>query len=318
MTISNLTEYRDAYSKTAGGLLQYYRDERAQGNNGNAIDFPANGNKNILFNFKQKMIGKTENGSTKDVGIMVSLKCLSNFWRILEILLTNCEISLQLKWSKNCISVAGTAANQNPYFKITDTNLYVSVVSLSAQDKINLLKQLESGFKRTINWNKFLPKTTNHVQNRYLDFLIDPSFQERNRYFVLSFKDEDGSESHKQYYFRTAEIKDYNVMIDGRNFFDKPIKNYLKTCDNIRKIATSQGDDYTTRCLLAYRYFKNYYKLIAIDLSKQQKLDADPEAIQQIIFFGNLSRAEGAAIFFIIEGAKETVLHFLKGTLKVL
>ena len=123
------------------------------------------------------------------------------------------------------------------------------------------------------------------MQNRYLDILIDSSF-------------------HKQYYLPTVEIKDYNVMIDGRNFFDEPIKDDLKTCDNIRKIATGQGDDYTTGCLLNYLYFKKYYKLIAIDLSKQQKLDADAKAIQQINFIRNLDNAEFAAMFFIIEKAK--------------
>ena len=113
-------------------------------------------------------------------------------------------------------------------------------------------------------------------------------------------------------------MKDYNVLIDGRNFSDQPIKNDLKTYDNIKKIATGQGDDYTTGCLLDYRYFKKYYKLIAIDLSKQQKLDADPKAIQQINFTGNLDRAEDSTMFFIIEEAKETVLDFSKGTVKKL
>ena len=108
------------------------------------------------------------------------------------------------------------------------------------------------------------------MQNRYLDFLIDRSFQGVNRLFVLLFKDDDGRESHKKYYLPTVEIKDYNVMIDGRNFFDQPIENDLKTYYNIRKIATGQGDDYTTGCLLDYTYFKKYSKLIAIDLSKQQ------------------------------------------------
>ena len=99
--------------------------------------------------------------------------------------LSNCEIFPQWKWSKNCILVAGTAANENPEFKITDTKLYVSVVTLSTQDNIKLLKQLEAAFKRTINWNKYLPKTTNQAQNRCLDFLIDPSFQGVNRRFVM-------------------------------------------------------------------------------------------------------------------------------------
>ena len=84
-----------------------------------------------------------------------------------------------------------------------------------------------------------------------------------------------------RYYLPLVEVKDYNVVINGRNFFDHPIKNNLITYDNIRKIATGQGDDYTTDCSLDYPYFKNYYKMIAIDLSKQQ-------AIQQISFTANL------------------------------
>ena len=92
--------------------------------------------------------------------------------------------------------------------------ILVPVVTLSTQENIKLLKQLESGSKRTTNWKKYLAKTTNQVQNRYLDFLIDPSFQGVNRLFVLSFKD-DGQESHKQYYLPTVEIRDYYVMIYG-------------------------------------------------------------------------------------------------------
>ena len=88
--------------------------------------------------------------------------------------------------------------------------------------------------------------------------------------------------SNKIYYLPNVEIKDYNVMIDGKNFFDQPVKNNKATYENIRKIATGQGDDYATGCLLDYIYFKNYYKMIIVDLSKQQALDADPKAIQQI------------------------------------
>ena len=108
---------------------------------------------------------------------MVPLKYLSNFWRTFEMPLINCGFSLQLKWSKDCIVVAVTAANQNREFKITDTKIYVPVVTLPTQDNAKLLTQLEFGFKRKINWNEDLPKTTNQAQNRYLDVLIDPSFQ---------------------------------------------------------------------------------------------------------------------------------------------
>ena len=107
-------------------------------------------------------------------------------------------------------------------------------------------------------------------------------------------------------------------MIDGKNFFDQPVKNDKVTYENIRKITIGQGDDYTTGCLLDYTYFKKYYKMIAVDLSKQQALDADPKAIQQINFTANLDRAGNTRIYFILKEAKETVLDFSQETVKVL
>ena len=107
-------------------------------------------------------------------------------------------------------------------------------------------------------------------------------------------------------------------MIDGKSFFDQPVKNDQVTCDNIRKIAIGQRDDYTTGCLLDYTYYKKYYKMIAIDLSKQQALDADPNAVQQINFTANLDRAGNTRLYFILEEAKKTIFEFLQGTVKVL
>ena len=107
-------------------------------------------------------------------------------------------------------------------------------------------------------------------------------------------------------------------MIDGTNFFDQPINSMSKTYENIRKIATGKKDNYTTGCLLDYPYFKENYKMIAIDLSRQNELDADPRAIQQINFTANLDRAGNTTIFFIIEEAKETIFEFSQGTVKVL
>ena len=107
-------------------------------------------------------------------------------------------------------------------------------------------------------------------------------------------------------------------MIDGKNFFDQPINSMIKTYENIRKITIGQGDDYTTGCLLDYTYFKKYYKMIAIDLSKQQALDADPKAIQQINFTANLDRAGNTIFCSILEEAKEIVFEFSQGTVKVL
>ena len=106
-------------------------------------------------------------------------------------------------------------------------------------------------------------------------------------------------------------------MTDGKNIFDQPINNMIKRYENIRKITTSQGDDYTTGCLLDYTYFKKY-KMIAIDLSKQQALDSDPRATQQINFTANLDRAGNTRIYVILEEVKETVFEFPQGTVKVL
>ena len=107
-------------------------------------------------------------------------------------------------------------------------------------------------------------------------------------------------------------------MIDGRNFFDQPINSTSKTFKNIKKIATGKGDDYTASCLLDYPSFKENYKMIAIDLSKQNELDADPRAIQQISFTANLDRAGNTTILFIIEEAKEIIFEFSQGAVKVL
>ena len=107
-------------------------------------------------------------------------------------------------------------------------------------------------------------------------------------------------------------------MIDGRNFFDKPINGMSKTYENIRKITTGKGDDYTTGCLLDHPYFKENYKMIGIDLSRQNELDADPRAIQQINFTSKLDRAGNTTTFFIIEEAKGTISEFSQSIVNVL
>ena len=184
---------------------------------------------------------------------MVPLKYLSNFWRTLEMSLINCEINLILTWSDKCVLSNDTKATT---FATTDTKLYVPVVTLSTQDNANLLEQLKSGFKSTINWNKYESKVPVQAPNPYLDFLINPSFQGVNRLFVLSLENNEARTVDTKYYLPIVEIKDYNAMINGRNFFDQPVRNNLITYDNIRKIAIGQGDDYITGCLLDYNYFK--------------------------------------------------------------
>ena len=212
-----------------GSLWQYYRDEPALNDTGAIDDFPGN---SASLKFKQDIIGKIIIGGTKDVEVMVPLKYLSNFWRTLQILLINCKNNLILTWSTNC--VIPEVANQATAFVITDTKLYVLVETLSIQDDAKLLQQLKSGFKRTINWNKYQSNVSIERPRQYLDFLVDPIFQGINRLFVLSFENKDHRTSHSRYFLPKEEIKDYNVMIGGQNFFDQPLKNDLHMIyDNI-------------------------------------------------------------------------------------
>ena len=166
--------------------------------------------------------------------------------------------------------------------------------------------------------NKYLSKPELLAQNPNLNHLVEPSFQGVSRLFVLAFENDNYRSITRRYNLPTVEIKDYNILINGEQFFDQPIKNNKVTYENIRKIATGQGDDYTTGSFLDYPYFADTYKMTAVDLSKQQALDADPRAIQQINFTANLGRAGNARVYFILEEAKETILDFSQGTVKVL
>ena len=306
MPMYNLIEYSENYSKTSGSIWQYCKEIPAVDNNG-AITHFNGANTNHSFNFKTKITGQTGDGNNStiavrvDIAIMVPLKYLSNFLRTLEMSLINCDLELLLDSSANCVIIYTNVANQVPTFTITETNLSIPVVTLSTQDSSKLLLQLQNGFKRTISWNKYLAKPELLAKNANLNHLIKPSFQDVNKIFVLPFEDDAQRISNKRYYIPNVETKGYNVMINGRNLFDQPVKNDKVTYEKIRKIAICQGDDYTTGYLLGYTYFKKFYKMIAIDLSKQQALDADPRAIQQIIFTANLDRDGNTRIYIILE-----------------
>ena len=168
-------------------------------------------------------------------------------------------------------------------FKITDTKLYVPVVTLSKENDIKLLEQLKSGFKRTIKWNKYRSQITDLPKNKNLNYLIDPTFTNVNRLFVLSFARTNAGnnrDSLSHYYLPNAEIKDFNVLIDRKSFFDLPIKIEEEAYEKI--IEMRNNNDYTTGNLLDFAYFKENFKLITIDLSKQTKLKDS----QQINFIG--------------------------------
>ena len=142
-----------------------------------------------------------------------------------------------------------------------------------------------------------------------------------NRLFALAFDNTSNGDnkverdSHRKYFLPRVDITNYNVL-NGRNVYDQPINDQIKKYDEIRKTATGKGDDYTTVCLLDYQYFKDHYQLIAVDLSKQKELDADPRAIQRIEFYEMLNT--NSQVCTVLEKPKETVLEFYKGTAKVL
>ena len=313
MPIYNLIEYTNNYSKTPGNLSRYCKDIHAVDNNNAIVDFTEN-NLTDLFNFKVKMTGQTGTDGTKSVEIIVFLSYLGVFWRSFKLPLINCEVNLILTPSTNCVIFCTNVANQNATFETTDTNLYVLVVTLSTQGNAKLLQQLKYGFKTVVNWNKYLSKQELFTRNPNLNRLVEPSFQLVNRPFVLTFENDEQRISHSGYYIPNVEIKNYNVMIIGENFFEQPIKSNKVTYENIGKIVTGQGDD----CLLDNSYFNDTYKTILGNLSKQLALDADPRAIQQINFTANLDRACNTRIYFILEEAKESILNFAQGTVKVL
>ena len=229
----NFLEYSKKYRKTTESLCNYYRDESSN---------PLYSNSQS-FKYKTSITGNTYNLGVDDAGydankvgtnkneVVIPLKHFSDFWRTLNIPLVNCEIELILTWSKNCVLADLTVANNPPTgleFQITDPQLFVPVVTLSKENDKKLLEQLKWGFKRTINWNKCRSKTNIQPQNNNLNYLIDPTFTKINRLFVLSFARTatgDYRDSFSYYYVPNVRIKDFNDLIDGKNFFNLPVKN---------------------------------------------------------------------------------------------
>ena len=243
MPMYYLIEYRNNYSDTSGSLWNFKRNE-IEGDVNLTIDNVSS------IKYKANLIGNTENNRIKNgVKIAVPLKYLSNFSRSLEMPLINCKIEFSLGWYEECIlSNAGTAAT----FKITDAKLYVPIVTLKTEDNTKLSKLLSEGFKRPIYWNKYKIIFKNY-NNEYIRERLDASFQGVNKLFVLPYASGDNitnENSYRKYFLPRLKIKNYNIEIDGRNFYDQPINDLIKQYDGIRKISTGQGDDYTTGSLL--------------------------------------------------------------------
>ena len=307
MPLYNLLEYSKNYSKTSGTLWNYYK---------NTSTDPITNSES--FKYRTSITGKTPNNrNTIEVKFSVLLKYLSNFWRTLDIPLIYSEVNLISAWSKNCVLTdmkTKDAERDNPAivapigatFAITDTRMYVPVVTLSTENDNKLLEQLKTGFKRTIKWNKHRSEMSNQTKNNNLNYLIDPTSTKVNRLFILSLENEEDRNSSSEYYVPSVEIKDFSVLIDGKSFFDIPIKNKEEAYEQI--IQMSINNDYTAGNLLNYEYFSKQYKFIAIDLRKPIELK-NTDLKQQINFIGRLEK-DNAAMSFIIEKSKQTTFEF--------
>ena len=272
MPMYNLLEYSKNYRKTIGSLYNYYRDELSDDADDNNFDNIKVVNSNT-FKYKNKIIGNTHNlnagaqgynvnkNGTQEVELDIPLKYLGNFWRALNIPLISCEVSLKLKWDKNCIitsleerqvdagpPVVRDNAPTGGTLAINDCKLYAPAVTLSKDDEIKLLTNLKSGFKREIIWNKYRSQVTAEAVNNNLNLLIDPTFTNVNRLFVLAYQNADDRQSFSQFYFPKVLVKDFNVIIDQLAFFDLPIKTEKEAYEKIIDIC--RNNEYTTGNLL--------------------------------------------------------------------
>ena len=326
MPMYNLLEYSKNYRKTIGSLYNYFRDE---------LSGDANNDDNTVnsdtFRYKNKITGNTYNVAmgaqgyianktgTNDIELAIPLIYLGNFWRALYIPLISCKVSLELKWNKNCVitslerrqvdtgpPVVRDYAPTGATLERNKCKLYVPLVTLSNDDEIKLLTNLKSGFTREIKWNKYRSQMTTEAINNNLNILVDPTFTNVNRLFVLANQTADDRQSFSRFYLRRVMIKDYNVIIDKLAFFDLPIKTEEEAYKKI--IDISRNKEYTTGNLLDYDYFKKHYKLIATDLSKQQVLQENEDLIQPNNFIGRLEQASND--FIIIEKKENTLLEF--------
>ena len=302
----NLIEYSDNYLDSTASLYHYKRQEQNLDPAGEIANLDPEDSSS--FKYKSNLLGNSEPVAAntnpnliaahrllKNAHIFVPLKYISNFFRKLELILINTELYIEL--NKDSVT-SDEDDNDSTKFQITKTELYVPAVTLKTNDNTKLKTLLAKIFKRLVFWNENKSKiqTVTQAQNdhNFKRILLDSSFQGVNRLLVMGFNDIDDDHdrvqktSHKRYFLPRVDIKDYNVLIDGRNFYNQNISDELRKYDEVRNIMTGRGGHYTTGSLLDYAYHKNHYKLIACDLQQQKVLDSDPKSIQQIEFIFKL------------------------------
>ena len=269
MPMYNLIEYSDNYQDSSATLYQYKRDEPPEDDA--VADLTADNSSSLKY--KISFLGNpvvANNIARINVKVVVPLKYLSNFFRSLEMPLINCKIKLNLTWKKECVL---STDDGNAVFIINDTKMYVPVVTLSKEDNKEFIEQQNKGFQRSIYWNEYKAKEINEDADanvfKYIN--LDPSFQGVNRLFVMACNRANGQPTRngqRKYYLPRIDLEKYNVIIDGRNFYDNPIQSDIEKYRELKKVMIGKGEDFTTGSLFDFNYFDKHYKLVAVDLSK--------------------------------------------------
>ena len=276
MPMYNLIEYSYNYEDSSVTLYQYKRDEPPEDDT--VADLTANVSDSLKYKIKllgniTEVAGDTAGVRKLNVKVVVPLTYLSKFFRSLEMPLINCKIKLNLTWKKECVLLLTGVGEA--VFIINDTKLYVPVVTLSKEDSKDFIEQQNKGFRRSIYWNEYKTKEINEDADanvfKYIN--LDPSFQSVNRLFVMAYNRANGQPTkngQQKYYLSRIDLEKYNVIIDGRNFYDDPIESDMEKYRELKKVMIGKGEDFATGSLFDFNYFDKHYKLVAVDLSKQK------------------------------------------------
>ena len=233
---------------------------------------------------------------------------------------------MELNWKKYSVLCN---QNKNSIFQITKGELYILNVTLNTENNNKLSELLSKGFERTVVWNEYKSKmeTVNVAadDNNFKRITLDVTFQGVSKLFAAAYEINDirrnanTEESIRRYYLPRAEIKDYNILIDGRNFYDQNVNNSIVRYNELLKMTTGRSEDYSTGCLLDYDYYLKDFNIVGIDLLHQAVLDSDPKINQQIEFVYKLPSGNVAInydLLTVLEKEKQTILKFSEGTVK--
>ena len=341
MNLYNMLEYSDNYADTTGSLYRYKRPE-PRDNNGNVGNL---GTSLSSLKYQSGLVQKqlttpnSENvpanidpnfanvhGIWKNIKLVVPLKYIRNFFRNLELPLINTKLYMELNWTKYSMLCN---QNQNSIVQITKGELYIPVVTLNTENNNKLSELLSKRFERTVVWNEYTSKiervTIPQNDNMFRRTTLDTSFQGVSKLFAPADETDDietnanTEESRRRYYLPTAEIKDYDVLIDGRNFYDQNVNCSIVRYQELLKMTPGTSEDYSTGCLLDYDYYIKDFNIVGIDLSHQAVLDSDPKINQQIEFLYKLQSGNAAInydLLTVLEKEKQTILIFSEGTVK--